>query len=39
VIGNVLDATVILVIVIAGLYVMSHPEKVDAFLNWIFRSH
>jgi hypothetical protein len=34
-IGYVRDATVILSIVIGGMYVMSEPEKFDLFLNWM----
>ena len=34
-IGYVLDAIVICVVTIGGLYVLSHPEKIDAFLNWM----
>jgi hypothetical protein len=33
VIGYVRDAVVILAIVVGGMYILSHPEKVDAFLN------
>jgi hypothetical protein len=39
VIGHVRDAMVILVIAIGGMYVLSHPEKVDAFLNWMIGRH
>jgi hypothetical protein len=35
VIGYVRDAVVILAIVVGGMYILSHPEKVDAFLNWV----
>jgi hypothetical protein len=35
VVGYVRDAVVILAIAIGGMYVLSHPEKVDAFLNWM----
>ena len=34
-IGYARDALVILVIAIGGMYVLSHPEKFDAFLNWM----
>jgi hypothetical protein len=33
------DALVIFVVVAAGLYVLSHPEKTDAFLNWMLGRH
>jgi hypothetical protein len=36
-IGYARDALVILVIVAAGMYILDHPEKVDAFLNWVLR--
>jgi hypothetical protein len=39
VIGYVRDAMVILAIVIGGTYVLSHPEKVDEFLNWVLGRH
>jgi hypothetical protein len=35
IIGYVGDALVILVIVLGGMYILSSPEKVDAFLNWM----
>ena len=35
VISYLRDAMVILAIVIGGMYVLSHPEKVDEFLNWV----
>jgi hypothetical protein len=37
VIGYVRDAMVILIIVIVAMYVFDNPDRVDAFLNWIFR--
>jgi hypothetical protein len=37
VIGYARDALVIFVIVTAGIYVLEHPEKIDAFLNWVLR--
>jgi hypothetical protein len=37
VIGYARDALVIFVIVAAGIYVLEHPEKIDAFLNWVLR--
>jgi hypothetical protein len=39
VIGYVRDAVVILAIVAGGMYVLSHPEKVDAFLTWMLGRH
>jgi hypothetical protein len=39
VIGYVRDAVVILAIVVGGMYILSHPEKVDAFLNWALGRH
>jgi hypothetical protein len=39
VIGYVRDAVVILAIVAGGMYVLSHPEKVEAFLNLMLRRH
>ena len=38
VIGCMRDAVVILAIVVGGMYILSHPEKVDAF-NWVFGRH
>lgn len=35
VIGYARDAVVILVIAVGGMYVLSNPEKLDAFLNWV----
>ena len=35
VIGHVRDVTVILVIAVGGMYVLSNPAKVDAFLSWM----
>jgi hypothetical protein len=37
IVGYARDASVILVIVAAGLYILSHPDDVDAFLNWLLR--
>ena len=37
VIGYARDALVIFAIVAAGMYVLDHPEKVDAFLDWVLR--
>jgi hypothetical protein len=34
-IGYVRDATVILSIAVGGMYVLSEPEKLDLFLNWM----
>ena len=39
VISYVRDAVVILAIVVGGMYILSHPEKVDAFLNWVLGRH
>ena len=39
VIGYVRDAVAIVAIVAGGIYVLSHPEKVDAFLNWTLGRH
>jgi hypothetical protein len=39
VIGYARDALIIFIIVAAGMYVLDHPEKVDAFLNWVLRRH
>jgi hypothetical protein len=39
IIGYARDALVILIIVAAGMYVLNHPEKIDAFLNWMLRRH
>jgi len=39
VIGYVRDAVVILAIVVGGMYILSHPEKVYAFLNWVLGRH
>jgi hypothetical protein len=39
VIGYVRDAVVILAIVVGGMYDLSHPEKIDAFLSWILGRH
>jgi hypothetical protein len=35
--GHVRDILVIAFIVGADLYVLNHPEKIDAFLDWILR--
>jgi hypothetical protein len=35
VIGYLRDAAIILLITVAGIYVLEHPEKFDAFLNWM----
>jgi hypothetical protein len=34
-IGYARDALVILVITFGGLYLLDHPEKFDALLNWM----
>jgi hypothetical protein len=34
-IGYVRDALVILVITVGGMYLLDHPEKFDALLNWM----
>ncbi len=34
-IGYIRDALIILGIALGGLYVLSHPEIIDAFLNWM----
>jgi hypothetical protein len=39
IIGHARDALLIFVIVLAGMYVLDHPEKVDTFLNWLLRRH
>ena len=39
IIGAARDALLIFVIVLAGMYVLDHPEKVDTFLDWILRRH
>jgi hypothetical protein len=33
IIGYLRDAAIILLITVAGMYVLEHPEKFDAFLN------
>ena len=35
ILGYVRDAAVILGIAIAGMYVLSHPDQIDGFLNWV----
>jgi hypothetical protein len=35
VLGYVRDVLVILVIALGALYLSEHPEKFDAFMNWI----
>jgi hypothetical protein len=37
VIGYARDILLIILIVAAGMYVLAHPEKVDALLNWMLR--
>jgi hypothetical protein len=37
VIGYARDGLIILVIVAAGMYILDHPEKIDAFLSWVLR--
>jgi len=39
VIGYALDAMAILLITIGGLYILSHPEKIDALLDWMIGRH
>jgi hypothetical protein len=39
IVGYVRDAAIILFIVAGGIYVLEHPEKFDAFLNWMIRRH
>jgi hypothetical protein len=39
VIGYARDTLVILGIAIGGMYVLSKPEKLDAFLNWMIGRH
>ena len=39
VIRHVRDMAVILVIVVGGMYVLSNPDKFDAFLNWMVGRH
>jgi hypothetical protein len=39
IIARLRDTLVILVIAAAGMYVLSHPDKIDAFLNWILGRH
>jgi hypothetical protein len=39
IVGHVRDAAIILFIVVGGIYVLEHPEKFDAFLNWMIRRH
>jgi hypothetical protein len=34
-IGYGRDALVILVITLGGMYLLDHPEKFDALLNWM----
>jgi hypothetical protein len=34
-IGYMRDALVILVITVGGMYLLDHPEKFDALLNWM----
>jgi hypothetical protein len=38
-IGYARDGLVILVIAIGGMYVLSNPAKIDAFLNWMAGRH
>ena len=38
-IGYARDAMLILAIAIGGMYVLSHPENVDTFFNWILVRH
>jgi hypothetical protein len=38
-IGYVRDALIVLVIAVGGMYVLDHPEKFDAFLNWAIGHH
>ena len=37
IIRNARDAAIIFIIVAGGIYVLSHPEWIDALLNWILR--
>ena len=39
VIGYARDTLLILGIAIGGMYVLSNPEKLDAFLNWMIGRH
>ena len=39
VIGYARDTLAILGIAIGGMYVLSNPEKLDAFLNWMIGRH
>lgn len=39
IIGYARDAVIILIIVAGGMYVLHHPEKIDAFLNWMLGRH
>jgi hypothetical protein len=34
-VGYARDALVILVITVGGMYLLDHPEKFDALLNWM----
>jgi hypothetical protein len=35
VIGYLRDVLIILIIALGALYVSEHPEKFDAFMNWL----
>lgn len=33
------DGVLILALALGGMYVLAHPEKFDAFLNWTIGKH
>jgi hypothetical protein len=38
-IGYARDTVVILAIAVGGMYILSSPERIDAFLNWTIGRH
>jgi hypothetical protein len=38
-IAYVRDGLLILVLALGGMYVLMHPEKFDAFMNWSIGHH